>query len=90
LVSFAKVSILLYKSARAAYGTTMRFQQSILTCLLTIQMNLDGVLGAKLTGAEFSGCIFNIIEADYVDEFIEEIFDRYFKRTAKACEIYLA
>jgi galactokinase len=53
-------------------------------------MNLDGVLGVKLTGAEFSGCIFNIIEADYVDEFIEEIFDRYFKRTAKACEIYLA
>ncbi|MBE0633353.1 galactokinase, partial [Candidatus Bathyarchaeota archaeon] len=53
-------------------------------------IDLDGVLGARLTGAGFGGCTVNLVEADYVEEFAEIITERYFKRTAKKCEIIVA
>ena len=53
-------------------------------------MDLDGVLGARLTGAGFGGCTVNLVYSDYVDEFNETIKERYFKRTAKRCEVYVA
>jgi galactokinase len=61
-----------------------------LDLLVDYTMDLDGVLGARLTGAGFGGCTVNLVEAGYVDDFVDEISDRYFKRTAKKCEVYLA
>ena len=61
-----------------------------LDLLVDFTMDLDGVLGARLTGAGFGGCTVNLVEADYVDEFVAEISNRYFKRTARKCETYLA
>jgi galactokinase len=61
-----------------------------LDMLVDYTMDLDGVLGARLTGAGFGGCTVNLVETEYVEEFAETITDRYFKRTAKKCEIYLA
>jgi galactokinase len=57
--------------------------------LVDFTMDLDGVLGARLTGAGFGGCTVNLVEAEYVEEFSQIIAERYFKRTAKKCEIYL-
>ncbi len=61
-----------------------------LDLLVDYTMDLDGVLGARLTGAGFGGCTVNLVEADYVDEFVDKISNRYFKRTARKCETYLA
>jgi galactokinase len=61
-----------------------------LDLLVDYTMDMDGVLGARLTGAGFGGCTVNLVEADYVDEFVETISERYFNRTAKKCDIYLA
>ncbi|MCW4014397.1 MAG: galactokinase [Candidatus Bathyarchaeota archaeon] len=61
-----------------------------LDLLVDYTMDLDGVLGARLTGAGFGGCTVNLVEVDCVDEFTEEITERYFNRTAKRCEVYLA
>ena len=58
--------------------------------LVDYTMDLDGVLGARLTGAGFGGCTVNLVEADFVEEFTKTISERYFNRTAKKCEIYLA
>lgn len=61
-----------------------------LDILVDNTMDLDGVLGARLTGAGFGGCTVNLVEVDFVEEFTETISERYFNRTAKRCEIYLA
>ena len=61
-----------------------------LDLLVDYTMDLDGVLGARLTGAGFGGCTVNLVEADYVDEFTQKIFERYFGRTAKKCDVYVA
>ena len=61
-----------------------------LDTLVDSTIDLDGVLGARLTGAGFGGCTVNLVEADYVEEFTETITERYFKRTAKKCEIIVA
>jgi len=61
-----------------------------LDLLVDYTMDLDGVLGARLTGAGFGGCTVNLVETDYVKEFTETITERYFNRAAKRCEIYLA
>ncbi len=61
-----------------------------LDLLVDYTMDLDGVLGARLTGAGFGGCTVNLVETDYVDEFSEVISERYFNRTAKKCEVYVA
>jgi galactokinase len=61
-----------------------------LDILVDSTMDLDGVLGARMTGAGFGGCSVNLVEAEYIDDFCETISDRYFRRTAKKCEIYLA
>jgi len=61
-----------------------------LDILVDSTMDLDGVLGARLTGAGFGGCTVNLVYSDFVDEFTETITERYFKRTAKRCEVYVA
>jgi galactokinase len=61
-----------------------------LDILVDSTMDLDGVLGARLTGAGFGGCTVNLVQTDFVDEFTETIKERYFKRTAKRCEVYIA
>lgn len=61
-----------------------------LNLLVDFTMDLDGVLGARLTGAGFGGCTVNLVESYFVEEFIETISERYFGRTAKICDIYLA
>ena len=61
-----------------------------LDLLVDFTMDLDGVLGARLTGAGFGGCTVNLVESNYVDMFSNTIRERYFNRTAKKCEIYLA
>jgi len=61
-----------------------------LDLLVDYTMDLEGVYGARMTGAGFGGCTVNLVAADYVDEFMKKITERYFNRTAKRCEIYLA
>ena len=59
-----------------------------LDLLVDFTMDLDGVLGSRLTGAGFGGCTVNLIESSYVEGFVNTITERYFGRTAKKCEIY--
>ena len=61
-----------------------------LDLLVDFTMALDGVLGARLTGAGFGGCTVNLVESDHVDKFSETIRKRYYSHTAKKCEVYVA
>jgi galactokinase len=73
-----------HDSLRHDYEVSSKY----LDLLVEYTMDLDGVLGARLTGAGFGGCTVNLVETEYVDDFVETITERYFSRTAKRCEIY--
>ena len=73
-----------HDSLRHDYEVSSKY----LDLLVEYTMDLDGVLGSRLTGAGFGGCTVNLVETEYVDDFVETITERYFSRTAKRCEIY--
>jgi galactokinase len=86
MFSFGELMYDSHDSLRHDYSVSSKY----LDLLVDYTMDLDGVLGARLTGAGFGGCTVNLVEADYVNEFVETITERYFKRTAKSCQVYLA
>jgi galactokinase len=86
MFSFGELMYDSHDSLRHDYDVSSKH----LDLLVDYTMDLDGVLGARLTGAGFGGCTVNLVETDYVDEFIKEVSERYFNRTAKRCEVYLA
>lgn len=61
-----------------------------LDALVDATMDMDEVVGARMTGAGFGGCTVNLVEAGYVGEFTELIKMRYHRATAKQAEVYLA
>jgi len=61
-----------------------------LNALVDATMDMDEVVGARMTGAGFGGCTVNLVEAGYVGEFTELIKMRYHRVTAKQAEVYLA
>jgi galactokinase len=73
---------------------SLRFDYEVscdeLDALVDATMDMDEVVGARMTGAGFGGCTVNLVEAGYVDEFTEVIKERYHRATAKQAEVYLA
>ncbi len=53
-------------------------------------MKVDGVIGARMTGAGFGGCTVNIVPEDKVDLFIEQVGRNYKKKTGIIPEFYIS
>jgi galactokinase len=51
--------------------------------------SIDGVLGARMMGAGFGGCTINLVEQKSVDAFVNEMKDRYRRRTGKPNNVYV-
>ena len=49
---------------------------------------IQGVLGTRMTGAEFGGCTLSIIEKDSIDEFKSTISQNYYKATGLTPSFY--
>ena len=75
-----------HDSLRHDYEVTCRE----LDILVDATLYLKGVLGARMTGAGFGGCTVNLVKKDYVEKFIETKSKRYFNRTEKRPDVYLA
>lgn len=61
-----------------------------LDLLVDSTLYLKEVLGARMTGAGFGGCTVNLVEKNYVEEFIGKISERYHIGTDMRLEAYLA
>jgi len=53
-------------------------------------MKVEGVIGARMTGAGFGGCTVNIVPEDKVDLFIEQVGKNYKEQTGITPEFYVS
>jgi len=59
-----------------------------LDALVDIAMSVDGVHGARLTGAGFGGCTVNLVRRDAIDALSEAISTRYPARTGLTPRVF--
>lgn len=57
--------------------------------LVDLAQNLDGVIGARITGGGFGGCTVNIVEEKALPAFEEKVFQAYRKQTNLAAKMYV-
>jgi galactokinase len=60
-----------------------------LDLLVDLASRMDGVLGARLTGAGFGGCTVNLVRADAIDAFSEQVVARYRNETGLPAEMHV-
>lgn len=51
---------------------------------------VDGVLGARMTGAGFGGCAIALVDAKNIEIFIDTVGENYKKRTGLEAEFYIS
>ena len=51
---------------------------------------MEGVLGARMTGAGFGGCSVNIVRHDRIDDFINKVGENYKEYTGLVADFYVA
>ena len=51
---------------------------------------MDGVLGARMTGAGFGGCTVSLVRNDMVDEFIERVGKAYREQIGYDASFYIS
>ncbi len=51
---------------------------------------INGVLGARMTGAGFGGCSVNLVKEDVVGKFIQQVGEGYHSKTGLTAEFYIA
>ncbi len=59
-----------------------------LDILVEIAATQAGCLGARLTGAGFGGCTVNLVQSEFVDDFIANLTEQYHTRTGKDAKVY--
>jgi galactokinase len=57
--------------------------------LVGLASELDGVLGARLTGAGFGGCTVNLVRHDALDAFKREVLEAYRERTRLPAQMHV-
>lgn len=60
-----------------------------LNVLTDIAQSIDGVIGARMTGAGFGGCTVNLVYSHAVDAFHDQIMKKYTQRTGIKPDIYV-
>jgi len=62
---------------------------SELNAMVEIALNVEGVVGARMTGAGFGGCTVNLVKDDAIEEFTSTVESEYRKRIGIRPEIYV-
>ncbi len=82
---FGKLMIKSHESLRDDYEVSIKE----LDKLVEISLSVDGCIGSRMTGAGFGGCTVSIVNKKSLKSFEEIVKEKYFKFTAKKCEVYV-
>ncbi len=53
-------------------------------------LKIDGVIGARMTGAGFGGCAVALVHKDSINTLTETVFNSYFEKIGTEPEFYIA
>ena len=82
---FGRLMYQSHRSLRDDYEVSCRE----LDIMVEIASNLDGVVGARMTGAGFGGCTVNLVCRDRVEDFLLVLNGRYEQATGLRPEVYV-
>jgi len=60
-----------------------------LDLMVELARRLEGVVGARMTGAGFGGCTVNLVRQEAIDSFREQVIETYGSRTSLPAEMYV-
>jgi galactokinase len=60
-----------------------------LDLMVELARRLEGVVGARMTGAGFGGCTVNLVRQEALDSFREQVIETYRSRTSLPAEMYV-
>jgi galactokinase len=79
---------LLYASHQSLAGD-YEVSSPELDLMVELASRLEGVVGARMTGAGFGGCTVNLVRQEAIDSFREQVLDAYRSRTSLPAEMYV-
>ncbi len=84
----------LFGSLMNASHNSLRYNYEVtgdeLDTIVEAARNVDGVLGARMTGAGFGGCAVSIVDEQNVPLFIQQVAERYTRKTGLTPEFYVS
>jgi galactokinase len=80
----------LLKEAHASIRDLYEVTGFELDTMVEEAMKVDGVAGARMTGAGFGGCTVNIVRDESVEEFIKTVGENYTRKTGLVPEFYVS
>jgi galactokinase len=60
-----------------------------LNLMVELACHLEGIVGARMTGAGFGGCTVNLVHREAIDSFREQVIEAYRSRTGLPAEMYV-
>ena len=84
----AEVGRLLYAS-HESLARDYEVSSPELDLMVELARSLEGVVGARMTAAGFGGCTVNLVRANAVDAFRQQVVETYRARTGLAAEMYV-
>jgi len=78
----------LFAESHASLRDLYEVSSPELDALVELARGVDGVIGARLTGAGFGGCTVNLVRTEAVDAFRQDVTTRYRERTGRTPSVY--
>jgi galactokinase len=79
----------LFRASHESLAHDYEVSSAELDLMVELARSREGVVGARMTGAGFGGCTVNLVRADAVEDFRQEVIEPYRARTGLAAEMYV-
>jgi len=86
IAKFGRLMVQSHNSLRDLYEVT----GNELDTLVEEAMKICGVAGSRMTGAGFGGCTVSIVSEDALDNFIEQVGEKYYMKTGINASFYVS
>jgi len=85
LKTFGQLMVQSHESLRDLFEVSSQ----TLDCMVELALEMDGVVGSRMTGAGFGGCTVSLVHADHLQNFTEQVGNAYKERTGLEASFYV-